>query len=292
MAAAAARAMQVLAPEPWLARLLDPATRLDLPDAVPLGRWRLPDWRIPLRRIDDHLLYWLVRGTAEGQVAGQAVELSAGSAIWIMPEVEHRFARAAGSREVVLYNLRFDATLRGERFRLAAPWLANSRSVDLEGVFANVTDEIQAPGAFGATMLKALVAELIARVLRAADPPTGSAGGAAEAALPVLSRFQRDTLARYVEAHLAERPTPAELARHLKLSPDYFTRIFRRTYRLPPRGWLLRQRIRLAAQRLAQSTRQVSEVARELGYSDVYLFSRQFKKVMGVSPRAHRRRAT
>ena len=39
---------------------------------------------------------------------------------------------------------------------------------------------------------------------------------------------------------------------------------------------------------LEESELSITEVAHQLGYPDVYLFSRQFKTIMGVSPRAFR----
>lgn len=43
-----------------------------------------------------------------------------------------------------------------------------------------------------------------------------------------------------------------------------------------------------ACRRLCADRRTVSEVARSLGYQDPYYFSRLFKKVIGVGPRAYR----
>jgi AraC-like DNA-binding protein len=52
----------------------------------------------------------------------------------------------------------------------------------------------------------------------------------------------------------------------------------------------MRQRLHYAAQRLLESGLNVTEAALELGYSDVFLFSRQFKQVLGCSPRTYRQR--
>lgn len=53
--------------------------------------------------------------------------------------------------------------------------------------------------------------------------------------------------------------------------------------------WLVRERLRWAAQRLSESDIAIGDLARQLGYPDIFSFSRQFKQVHGVSPRAHRR---
>jgi AraC-like DNA-binding protein len=67
--------------------------------------------------------------------------------------------------------------------------------------------------------------------------------------------------------------------------------VFRRSFGVSPRRWLMQERIRLAARRLCDSTMSVSAIAQDFGYADVYPFSRQFKDVMGQSPLAYRRHA-
>ena len=52
----------------------------------------------------------------------------------------------------------------------------------------------------------------------------------------------------------------------------------------------MRERIRLASIRLVDSDEKIQTIARQLGYNNPYLFSRQFKQVMGVSPRVFRQR--
>ena len=75
----------------------------------------------------------------------------------------------------------------------------------------------------------------------------------------------------------------------MHLSSDYFSRAFRATVGQPPRTWLAEQRIQSAAAWLRESDLNVSEIADAMGYSDVFLFSQQFKKYVGVSPSTYRR---
>ena len=103
-----------------------------------------------------------------------------------------------------------------------------------------------------------------------------------------LSRSQRVKLARLAREHAAERLIPRDLAAELDLSPDYFARLFHKSFGLSPRAWLVDQRIRHAAAALVNSTRSVSQIAADFGYDDVFLFSRQFKQVLGAGPRAYR----
>jgi AraC-like DNA-binding protein len=94
---------------------------------------------------------------------------------------------------------------------------------------------------------------------------------------------------RYAAARVARRLTPADLAAHGGLSVGYFARRVRRTLGLPPRRWLVHLRIDAAAGLLDRTDLTITQVARRLGYAELYLFSRQFRQVTGLTPRAWRR---
>ena len=93
----------------------------------------------------------------------------------------------------------------------------------------------------------------------------------------------------FVAEHAKDRLSPSDLAAELDLSPDYFARLFRKSFDLSPRAWLVDQRIRQAAAAMVNSTRTASQIAIDFGYDDVFLFSRQFKQVLGMGPLAYRR---
>ena len=103
-----------------------------------------------------------------------------------------------------------------------------------------------------------------------------------------LSLAQRLHLHRLLEERAASGIAPSELAASLQLSPDYFARQFRHSFGIAPRTWIKRERVRLAAQTLLESNLSVKEVAHHFGFSDIFLFSRQFKQVTGQSPSAYR----
>jgi AraC family transcriptional regulator len=103
-----------------------------------------------------------------------------------------------------------------------------------------------------------------------------------------LRPAQRQRLNRFIDDHIAEAIAPADLARECELSLDYFSRIFRRTYGVAPRTWLIRERMRQAATRLVETDRTVAQVAHEFGVDNLSLFCRQFRSVMGCTPTVYR----
>lgn len=82
--------------------------------------------------------------------------------------------------------------------------------------------------------------------------------------------------------------TPQQLAEVANLSPDYFARLFKQTYGVIPRTWLVQEKMRLASVEQVTTRKFITQVAAELGYSDLYLFNRQFKNVCACSPREFR----
>lgn len=81
-----------------------------------------------------------------------------------------------------------------------------------------------------------------------------------------------------------------DLAACAHLSPSQFQRVFRKTFGITPIRYQLELRMKLAARMLVESAYPVGEIALRCGYSDVYYFSRAFRKAHGLSPRAFRNR--
>ena len=93
----------------------------------------------------------------------------------------------------------------------------------------------------------------------------------------------------YMEQHVAEPLTVEDLMRVAHLSQSSLFRTFRQLMGRSPIDYLIRLRIDKAAQLLRRNTLRIGEVSAAVGFNDSNYFSRQFRNVMGVSPRAYRR---
>jgi AraC-like DNA-binding protein len=87
----------------------------------------------------------------------------------------------------------------------------------------------------------------------------------------------------YIEEHFAENITLNMLAQHVALSPYYLLRAFRAEVGMPPYAYLESVRIR-QTQRLIKAGLPLAEVAAEVGFSSQSHMTRQFKKIIGVTP--------
>ena len=80
-----------------------------------------------------------------------------------------------------------------------------------------------------------------------------------------------------------------ELAEEMSYSPDHFSKLFKAKIGVPFRDHVIESRIEKAKLLLRSSSLKILEIADSLGYSDIYLFSKQFKKKTGTTPTAYRK---
>lgn len=88
---------------------------------------------------------------------------------------------------------------------------------------------------------------------------------------------------QYIEEHFAENVSLQTLAQHVSLSPYYLLRAFRAEVGMPPYAYLESVRIQ-HTQLLIKAGKPLAEVAAEVGFSSQSHMTRQFKKIIGVTP--------
>ena len=93
---------------------------------------------------------------------------------------------------------------------------------------------------------------------------------------------------RYMAEHSAAPHTVTGLASMAKLSPYHFLRSFKAVTGVTPHQWLLRARLRDAAEKLAATKVPVTDIALDVGFDDLSNFTRTFHAEFGASPRQYR----
>lgn len=86
----------------------------------------------------------------------------------------------------------------------------------------------------------------------------------------------------------AFRPDYAWVADQLGMALSTFRRTFRTEAGVSVHQFLLQSRIDTAKSLLAETQAPIKSIARQLGYRDVFFFSRQFTQVAGMPPGAYR----
>ena len=112
------------------------------------------------------------------------------------------------------------------------------------------------------------------------------AGGATHGG---LAPWQARRLRLYINAHLSERIPAAALASLVDLSTSHFFRAFRESFSETPMTYVAIQRIQRAQELMVCTHHSLAEIARACGLCDQAHFTRLFRRVTGLSPRAWRR---
>ncbi len=94
----------------------------------------------------------------------------------------------------------------------------------------------------------------------------------------------------YIEQHYREQITVRRLTQIAHMSESSLMRAFRRVLSRSPIEHVIRVRVLKAAELLGGGGVRVTEAAYTCGFSDSNYFSRQFRQIMGVSPRDYRAR--
>jgi AraC-like DNA-binding protein len=149
--------------------------------------------------------------------------------------------------------------------------------------------EAREPGAGGDCVLLGISELMFVEVMRrhvCSLPPDGSGWLAALRDAPVSRALA------LLHQHPARGWTLPALAREAGLSRSALAERFAHFVGQPPMQYLMRWRLQLAARLLADGETKVGAVAHEVGYESEAAFSRAFKKAVGVSPAAWRRRGS
>ncbi|MCF7838917.1 MAG: AraC family transcriptional regulator [Candidatus Marinimicrobia bacterium] len=97
-------------------------------------------------------------------------------------------------------------------------------------------------------------------------------------------------LRQILDTRFDEPLSISEIARDLRIHPDYLGRIFARATGEPPVRYLIRKRLEAACELLRLNQSPIAEVARLVGIENPYYFSRLFRQRYGLTPSAYRAR--
>ena len=91
-----------------------------------------------------------------------------------------------------------------------------------------------------------------------------------------------------IDSRYAEPLDVAALARVAHVSPDHFTREFRRVFGETPHQYLLTRRMERAAALLRSTDHSVTDICGEVGLTSLGSFTTSFRRLYGMTPTAYR----
>ena len=253
------------------------------------------DWRI----IFDYEFVLLLSGQGSFETSTGVVDFGPGALFLIPPFQPHRLHSANNDtceHIAVHFDFGRHAYPGGPRIDRRRPYavllegglnvpgnIRLSRVNPLLKLFERVVQAHAASTPLGKLEARMTLLDILWRLLT--RPDSGGTGGDVVLAVrmqPVLTWFDH---------HLSERADLNALAALAGLSRAHFNRVFRRWTGYSPREYQQQRRIEKARLLLVNMNKSVKQVAMELGFADVFQFSRTFTRLDGLPPTEYRRMA-
>ncbi len=98
-----------------------------------------------------------------------------------------------------------------------------------------------------------------------------------------------DAIIAYMEDHLTSKLSLELLSEEFHVSPSYIKRLFSQYKQMGTMKFFTTMKIEQAKKLLREREKNVSQIAEELGYDNIYYFCNQFKKFTNMSPMEYRK---
>ncbi len=94
----------------------------------------------------------------------------------------------------------------------------------------------------------------------------------------------------YIFRNIHGKITVSEIAKWLKINPDYLSDLFRRTEKMTMTEYILKQKIELCCNMLKFSDYSIQSISAYFGFCSQSHFSKQFKKITFMTPGEYRKK--
>lgn len=239
-----------------------------------------PDYMIDRRGFRYHVLECVIAGKGDARLDGRRHALGPGVVFAYAPTTRV-VMRTDPAQPMVKYFLCFNGTAGPARLRRCGVPLGTFRQLAAPGEITSVLEDLVREGQRSSAQAALICATLLELLLLKIEDAFSLAGHASEPAREAFLRCKA-----LIDAEAERLGTLEEIARAARVEAWSICRWFRRYQGTSPYQYLLRRKMNLAAEHLVEAGGLVKEVAQRVGFADPYHFSRVFKAVHGVSPKA------
>ena len=100
--------------------------------------------------------------------------------------------------------------------------------------------------------------------------------------------FLVENTKKYIEEHLNQRISLADLAECFHISPNYLSQLFKKCENINLMEYIAQKKINASKELLQKPDLKIYEVADQFGFENAFYYSKVFKKVTGISPKEFR----
>ena len=239
-----------------------------------------PDHRIRREHFPGHELIYCLKGAGYVRIEGVTHRVGPGELAWVNCHRPHEHGAVKADPWEVLW-----IRVEGPRLDRMCTMLSASadpvfRVPDPSAVYQEIFALLASGAPDAAPLLHAAVARLLAVICCARRPREAGA----DVPEPLRRAVERMKLF-YFEPHTVDG-----LAALAGMSASHFSRVFKAAFGTSPIDWLRRERISQAKRRLGDTRDPIQWIAQAVGYRDRFFFSKDFKKLTGLTPSEFRDR--
>jgi AraC-like DNA-binding protein len=246
-------------------------------------------WSIPERTISDHELVLVEQGHGAVTIDGRQYAAEPGMLYYFSPTLVHALI-SDDANPLIFYALHFgyafmhdEVTLRpapaDSRLPIAAVLRPGNYRKLLEA-FKRIADPWQRKFPGHAMICRALLEQILWNLAEEVQAQRVSAS----------SQDKIELVISYLTAHPHERPSLSHLAQLVNITPDYLGMLFKQYTGHTLVTYMNRSKVDAAKVLLMEGHLTVRAIAKYLGFTDEFYFSRIFTQYEQMSPSAFRKR--
>lgn len=247
-----------------------------------------PDYRIERRICAGHDLLLCERGRGFVQTGGRAFAVGPGELAWLNGHHPHAHWPDREDPWRLLW-VRLDGAVVDRLFEIlggpAAPVFRPSSPQRAAAAIRRIIRLLRRRPAALDALVHVEASALIGCLFEGRQTEIEGGAGAIPLAAPGLRKVLTELTVYYYRPWRVE-----QMASLAGLSVPHFFRCFQKATGTTPIRFLRQERISQAKRRLLESRDSIKEIAEQVGYSDPFYFSRDFRQHTGTSPAQFRKR--
>lgn len=244
-------------------------------------------YKMPAAHIHNyHELYFLTNGKTKYFVNGKIFTLSAGDIIFISKGEFHQtdyYDSGDIERVILAFNDEFlydDYTSYITELSRTKHFRISQQNINMfNGILGKIESEVTHRAQDFENMERLYICQLLIMILRYTTEPQS-------VRLSETQKLVQDA-AKYIHSNYNLPLTLSIMAKKYSLSPDYFSKLFKKTTGVGFCEYLNITRISAAQQLLSETKMSATDIAMECGFNDSNYFIQVFKKIHGTTPKKY-----
>ena len=239
-----------------------------------------PDYAIVRRNFPFYVLEYVLSGRGTVKLDRTKHDLGPGMVFAYAPTTPCEI-HADPVDPMVKYFLSFAGVEAPKRLKRCGVPPGRARQLAAHAEVTSVLEDLVREGQRSGALARRIGAALFELLLLKIEDTATLAPQASEPAREAFLRCKA-----LIDAQAEQLSTLEEIGRAAGVEASSVCRWFRRYQGTSPYQYLLRRKMNIAAEHLVENGGLVKEAAQRVGFADPYHFSRAFKSVHGVAPRA------